>query len=97
MTPAEFAAVVIGSMAALSLVTFAAMAWDKRAAISHTTRLPESTLHILELLGGWPGSLGASALLRHKTIKARYRLVRVMCIVLHLACVVGVWYAPWGN
>ena len=51
----------------MSLVAFAAYAVDKSAAKRGAWRTPESTLHTLELLCGWPGAWLAQRLLRHKT------------------------------
>lgn len=49
----------------LSLVTFLAYAVDKSAAINGRWRMPEKTLHLLSVAGGWPGALLAQQLLRH--------------------------------
>ena len=38
----------------ISPITFIAYALDKRAASLGRLRTPEATLHVLELLGGWP-------------------------------------------
>jgi len=93
--PLGLAAGVLITMLALSVASFLALAWDKRAAARAGWRTREATLHLLELLGGWPGSLLGSALLRHKSRKLGYRLVRFGCIVLHLAALVGAWWL-WG-
>jgi len=77
--------VLVGIGAALSVLTFAVMAFDKHRARRRGRRMPETTLHLLELLGGWPGSLLASRWLRHKSAKPRFRIVRGACIVVHLA------------
>ena len=52
-----------------SLVTFAAYALDKSAAQKGQWRTRESTLHLLGLIGGWPGALVAQGVLRHKSKK----------------------------
>jgi hypothetical protein len=44
----------------VSLITFVAYALDKRAARLGRPRTPESTLHVPELLGGWPGAFWPS-------------------------------------
>ena len=48
-------------------------------------RVPERTLHLLELLGGWPGALAGQRWLRHKSEKLSYRIVLGTIAVLHLA------------
>ena len=60
----------------LSGVAFAMYRADKSAAsISGRRRTPESTLHTVDLLGGWPGALVARHVFRHKTIKQPFRTV----------------------
>lgn len=59
----------------MSVVSFSAMALDKYKASTRAWRIPEKTLHTLELLGGWPGSLLAMRLIRHKNRKQGYYLV----------------------
>lgn len=61
--------------AVVSCVTLFCYWMDKRAAINGTARIPESSLHLLALFGGWPGALLAQQLLRHKTIKKPFQLV----------------------
>lgn len=69
----------------MSLITFIAFALDKRAAIAGKRRTPESTLHALELFGGWPGGLLAMALIRHKNRKLSYLAVFAVVVILHAA------------
>lgn len=70
---------------ALSLVTFVAYAMDKSAARQGAWRTPEKTLHMLSLIGGWPGALLAQQWLRHKSSKAEFRSVFWVTVVLNLA------------
>lgn len=56
----------------LSLVS-AAMHWvDKRRASRGRRRIPERSLHSIELVGGWPGAVLMTRAIGHKTAKARY-------------------------
>lgn len=71
--------------ATLSAVTFLVFAFDKRRARRAGKRIAESTLHGLELAGGWPGSLLAQRVLAHKTRKASYQVPFWAIVVLHLA------------
>lgn len=56
-----------------SLIAFVAYALDKSAAIKARRRTEESSLHLLGLIGGWPGALAAQQLLRHKSSKASFQ------------------------
>ena len=55
-----------------STVAFIAYARDKSAARNDEWRTPESTLHLLGIIGGWPGALAAQSLLRHKSKKQSF-------------------------
>jgi uncharacterized membrane protein YsdA (DUF1294 family) len=77
---------------ALSIVTLGAFAMDKRAAAVGRLRIPEKTLHALELLGGWPGAIAGQMLLRHKSSKLSFRVVLWLIVALHLAAW-GFWFA----
>jgi uncharacterized membrane protein YsdA (DUF1294 family) len=59
----------------ISLVTYIAYWHDKRRAQTGGSRIPEATLHFLELAGGWPVAYLAQQQLRHKTIKRSYQMV----------------------
>ena len=78
---AQAALMVYGFM---SLVTAIAYAEDKRRARKDLRRIPESALHLGELLGGWPGAFIARSLFRHKTQKRRFRLVYALIVASHL-------------
>jgi uncharacterized membrane protein YsdA (DUF1294 family)/cold shock CspA family protein len=69
----------------MSLLTFAFYAMDKAAAQKGGQRTPESTLHTLALVGGWPGALYAQQLLRHKSSKESFRVVFWFTLVLNIA------------
>jgi uncharacterized membrane protein YsdA (DUF1294 family)/cold shock CspA family protein len=67
-----------------SLVSFVSYLSDKKKATSGSWRVPESTLHLLELVGGWPGALIAQQTLRHKTRKLSFQLTFWAIVLLHL-------------
>lgn len=71
-----------------SVITLFAYAFDKAAAVRGDWRTPESTLHFLALVGGWPGALLAQQLLRHKSTKAEFRLVFWATVALNVAAFV---------
>jgi uncharacterized membrane protein YsdA (DUF1294 family)/cold shock CspA family protein len=68
----------------MSLSTFVAYALDKKKAIDGTWRTSEGSLHLLELLGGWPGGLVAQHRIRHKSKKDSYQAVFWLIVMLHL-------------
>ena len=74
-------------IASASAVT--ALAWwvDKRAARQGRRRLSERRLLVLSLLGGWPGALLMTGLLRHKTRKQPFAAMLWLCALLNAATV----------
>jgi uncharacterized membrane protein YsdA (DUF1294 family) len=59
----------------LSAFTCWVYAHDKRQAQAGEWRVSEAQLHLLELLGGWPGAWLAQRRFRHKCAKAGYQVV----------------------
>lgn len=76
---------------AMSGMTMLAYAFDKSAATNGRRRTPEQTLHLLELLGGWPGALLSQQLFRHKSRKLSFRIEFWLCVIANIAALV--WYA----
>lgn len=58
----------------VSIITFLAYAFDKSKAQRGEWRTQESTLHLLALIGGWPGAAIAQQILRHKSKKKEFRI-----------------------
>ena len=79
----------------VSSATFAAYALDKRAAERRAWRTSESTLHLLALVGGWPGALIAQSRLRHKSRKQSFRAIFWLTVALNLAAFVWL-FTPEG-
>lgn len=59
----------------LSALSFLFYGWDKSAAAGGRSRIPEMTLHTIDLLGGWPGGLVGQQVFRHKTTKQPFKAV----------------------
>jgi uncharacterized membrane protein YsdA (DUF1294 family)/cold shock CspA family protein len=67
----------------ISLITYTVYASDKHRARTKAWRIPEAHLHLLELLGGWPGAWLAQRRLRHKCSKSNYQFVFWLVILTH--------------
>ena len=80
-----------------SCITFIAYAWDKSAAQRGKWRTAESNLHVLALVGGWPGALAAQRLLRHKSSKQKFLVVYWLTVFLNVAAIgYVVWHGDFG-
>ncbi len=66
--------IIVGYLILISGVTVWLYWHDKRRAEEDGWRTPESTLHLVELLGGWPAAFIAQRAFRHKTSKVRFQL-----------------------
>jgi len=79
--------------AAASLIAFAVYGLDKsaarRAAHRKTRRTPERTLHLLGVLGGWPGALLAQQVFRHKTQKTSFLALFWLTVVLNCGLLIA--------
>jgi uncharacterized membrane protein YsdA (DUF1294 family)/cold shock CspA family protein len=79
-----------------SVVTIVAYAFDKSAAMIGRWRTKESTLHLLALVGGWPGAWISQLLFRHKTVKSAFIAGFVLSVLLNLAALVWIVIEPHG-
>ena len=52
--------------------------------------MPEASLHVLALMGGWPGALLAQRVVRHKTRKQPFRTVFWATVALNCAILASV-------
>ncbi len=90
---------VAGWYALTSATSFVAIGWDKfqaRAASGgYQGRVPERTLHALSWVGGWPGSVAAMVLFRHKTRKPVFVAITAGAAIAHLGAWAG-WFLLWG-
>ncbi|MBI5707151.1 MAG: cold shock and DUF1294 domain-containing protein [Armatimonadetes bacterium] len=80
----------------LSFMTYLVYGLDKRKAEDAAWRVPESTLHLLALLGGWPGAFAAQRLLRHKSRKTGFLAMFWFTVALNLLLLVCL-FTPLGE
>lgn len=85
---------LLATYSAMSMVTFAAYAVDKFKAKHAMWRMPEKTLHLMELCCGWPGALLAQRLLRHKSYKPSFRRVFWLMVLMNV-CLVSLVALKW--
>lgn len=88
--------VVFAFYVGASLLTFIFYAADKWAALTDRWRVQESTLHMLSLVGGWPGALIAQQVLRHKTRKQPFRRIFFLLSALNLGGFIYL-FTPQGS
>ncbi|WP_426699877.1 DUF1294 domain-containing protein [Rhodanobacter sp. Col0626] len=77
-----------------SALSYLMYGWDKSSAQAGRSRTPESSLHMADLIGGWPGALIAQQQFRHKTMKRSFQFAFWLTVVLNLAACV--WFVGSG-
>jgi uncharacterized membrane protein YsdA (DUF1294 family) len=81
---------VLIAYAAMSVVTFIAYGLDKSAARRGRRRISERALHLLAVLGGWPGALLAMPVFRHKRRKMSFVAVVVLIALVHVVAITAI-------
>lgn len=76
-----------------SVVSYLLYWRDKNAAGKGAQRTPEGMLHVMDVLGGWPGGLIAQQQFRHKTVKASFQSVFWVTAVANLTLAAGMVYS----
>ncbi len=78
--------IIIPSLSiSISIFTYLVYSFDKLAALNGRQRTPEATLHMLSILGGWPGAALAQKILRHKSSKRKFQSVFWGTIIINLS------------
>ena len=88
--------IVVAAYLLTSVVSFVLYAIDKSAAKNGGWRTSEGTLHLFDLVGGWPGGLLAQRALRHKTTKQSFQSVYWIFVVCNLGALLWLASDP-GN
>jgi uncharacterized membrane protein YsdA (DUF1294 family)/cold shock CspA family protein len=81
----KISTIVPGILITISIFTFIVYFFDKSAAINAKQRTPEATLHMLSILGGWPGAALAQKILRHKSSKREFQSIFWITIIINLS------------
>ena len=82
---------------AVSVLCFAAFAWDKFCAIRGMWRIPERTLLMLALMGGTPGAFAGRRWLRHKTQKQPFGKYLLAIAALQVIAIAVVTFLTGGT
>jgi uncharacterized membrane protein YsdA (DUF1294 family) len=72
---------------ALSIITFLLYGYDKGQAKLGGLRVPEIVLHVLALLGGFPGGWVGRAVFRHKIRKVSFTIVLIVSTIIHVGII----------
>jgi uncharacterized membrane protein YsdA (DUF1294 family) len=86
-----------GFYALMSAISFSLYGLDKRASTRGGWRTSEARLHLVELLGGWPGALLAQRVFRHKTRKRSFQVMFYLAAAVNLAALAWMLYADSGG
>lgn len=91
---------VLAAYLMLGAVSFGVYGFDKRAARRGDWRVPESTLHGIDLIGGIAGGLVGQATFRHKTRKESFVIATALIAAAHFVALalltLGFWHFPAG-
>lgn len=79
----------------VNVLTFVLYWLDKSSARRENWRIPESWLHLVAVIGGWPAALIARYHFRHKTRKVAFRIVFWLTVLVNCAAM-GWWLSPVG-
>jgi uncharacterized membrane protein YsdA (DUF1294 family) len=74
-------------LVALSVITFLLYGYDKGQAKLGGLRVPEIVLHVLALLGGFPGGWLGRAVFRHKIRKPVFTVVLIVSTFSHVGII----------
>lgn len=75
----------------INVLTLAMYGADKMAARRAMRRVPESTLLVFGLIGGWPGAIIGQQLFRHKTQKQPFKTYFIVTVIVSISAMVAVY------
>ncbi|ENG9709763.1 DUF1294 domain-containing protein [Salmonella enterica] len=74
-----------------NVLTLAIYGIDKTAARKTWRRVPESTLLVFGVVGGWPGAIVGQQLFRHKTQKQPFKTYFIVSVIVSIAVTVAIY------
>lgn len=75
----------------INVLTLAMYGADKMAARRAMRRVPEATLLLFGLIGGWPGAIIGQQLFRHKTQKQPFKTYFIVSVIVSISAMVAVY------
>lgn len=75
----------------VNILTLAMYGVDKMAARRAWRRVPESSLLLFVVVGGWGGAIAAQQLFRHKTQKQPFKTYFIISVILSVSAMAAVY------
>lgn len=75
----------------INMLTMGMYGADKMAARKGLRRVPEATLLVFGVTGGWPGAIVGQQLFRHKTQKQPFKTYFLISVVVSIAVMAAVY------
>ncbi|AVP02630.1 DUF1294 domain-containing protein [Enterobacter cloacae complex sp. FDA-CDC-AR_0132] len=75
----------------INVLTLAMYGADKMAARRAMRRVPEATLLVFGLIGGWSGAIIGQQLFRHKTQKQPFKTYFIVSVIVSISAMVAVY------
>lgn len=74
-----------------NVLTLAIYGIDKTAVRKTWRRVPESTLLVFGVVGGWPGAIVGQQLFRHKTQKQPFKTYFIVSVIVSILVTVAIY------
>lgn len=83
---------IIGIYVMMGIVSFMMYYKDKASAQTDGWRTPESTLHLVDALGGWIGATFAHKILNHKATKPKFRALFFVTVFVNILAMMALLF-----